>query len=264
MIGFALDFLLHCFFLGKNWRRIPILIILFLYVGAIGFPPSAVRAWLMISCHWLASLFRRSTSGIDSLLNAAILSLIYEPLLLFDIGFQLSYGVVAMLLLFSVPLRDALLWFFRGRGGGNILGKKHRATKKAYILEKWVEVFSVSAAATLASAPLTFEYFNMFSFVGILLNPIVIQMALPTVVCGFLFLLMGLLNGDGWLSDGLFLGARWGVSWIDYVLCWSEKYIPWHMKVATKPGGSGILFFIIFLILALIAHFVYQKIQRTS
>ncbi|MDR1435349.1 MAG: ComEC/Rec2 family competence protein [Puniceicoccales bacterium] len=264
MIGFALDFLLHCFFLGKNWRRMPILIILFLYVGAIGFPPSAVRAWLMITCHWSAGLFRRSTSGIDSLLNAAILSLIYEPLLLFDIGFQLSYGVVAMLLLLSLPLQDLLLCFFRHTGWGNILRKENRATKKAYILRKGVELFSVSVAATLASAPLTFEYFNMFSFSGILLNPVVIQMALPTVVCGFLFLLTGLLNVEGWLSDCLFFGARWGVAWIDCVLLWAEKYIPWHMNFPVKPDGFGILLFIIFLILAIITYFIHQKLQRMA
>jgi ComEC/Rec2-related protein len=265
MIGFALDLLLRCFFLKKSWRRWPIIGILLFYVGAIGFPPSAVRAWLMLSCFWSAGFCLRKSSGLSSLLLAAILTLLYDPILLFDIGFQLSYGVVAMLLLLATPLRQIILWFFR-KLRRNIF-PMIRSSKIQRLSWKTAELLSISMAATLASAPLTFEYFNMFSLTGILLNPIVIQMALPTVVCGFLFLLLGILHLEWFVGNILFLLARAGVSSIDLLLFLSEQYIPWHIEFLTKPNGIGLWFFAIVVVIALKIHeahknFQWQRIHR--
>ncbi|MDR2807302.1 MAG: ComEC/Rec2 family competence protein [Puniceicoccales bacterium] len=262
MIGFALDFLLHCLFLPKNWRRLPILGIIFFYVGAIGFPPSAVRAWLMISCHWMGNLFCRNARGTTSLLNAAIFSLIGDPMLLFDIGFQLSYGVVAMLLLLANPMRDSMLWGLKSLGFRKVLRRKNRKTKKAYMLRKGVALLAVSMAATLASTPLTFEYFNQFSLTGILLNPIVIQIALPSVVSGFLFLLIGSLSIEGWPSSALFLSARSCVAWINGILSWAETYVPWHIEFLTKPKGLGLLCFVMGLIFALWLYMLHQRVHQ--
>ncbi|MDR2812209.1 MAG: ComEC/Rec2 family competence protein [Puniceicoccales bacterium] len=259
VIAFALDLLLHCFLLKKPWRRWPIMGILLFYVGAIGFPPSAVRAWLMLACFWGAGLCSRKSSGLSSLLLAAILTLLYDPILLFDIGFQLSYGVVAMLLLLSVPLRQAILWLFRRIRRSVFPGIKLHRTRK--ISWKVAELLSVSVAATLASAPLTFEYFNMFSLVGIFLNPIVVQMALPVVVCGFLFLLFGLLHLHLFLGDILFLLARKGISWIYGLLSLAEEYTPWHVEFLTKPNGIGLGFFILCLIISLKVYTLHKTVQ---
>jgi competence protein ComEC len=251
MIGFAMDLLLRCLFLRKSWRRWPIIGLLLFYVGAIGFPPSAVRAWLMLSCFWCAGFCSRKASGLSSLLLAAILTLFYDPILFFDIGFQLSYGVVAMLLLLSEPLQGSILWIFRRAGLYRKVLKRTKFNKINTLLRKAAGLLSVSMAATLASAPLTFEYFNMFSLVGIFLNPLVIQMALPVVVCGFLFLLFGVLHLKIFLGDVLFFLARKGVEWIDGLLSLTEEYIPWHVEFLTKPKGIGVIFFTFFLIIAL-------------
>ncbi|MDR1366675.1 MAG: competence protein ComEC family protein [Puniceicoccales bacterium] len=259
IIGFALDFLLRCFFLKKFWRHWPIIGILLFYVGAIGFPPSAVRAWLMLTCFWSAGFCSRKSSGLSSLLLAAILTSLYDPILLFDIGFQLSYGVVAMLLLLSAPLQQIILWFFRKMSCNMFPVKKSYKTR--IISWKVAELLSVSMAATLASAPLTFEYFNMFSLVGIFLNPIVIQMALPVVVCGFLFLLLGLLHVHLLLGDILFLLTRKGISWINGLLFLAEKYTPWHVEFLTKPNGIGIVSFIICLIISLKVYEIHKTFQ---
>jgi ComEC/Rec2-related protein len=259
VIGFALDLLLRCFFLKKSWRRWPIMWILLLYVGAIGFPPSAVRAWLMLVCFWSAGFCSRKSSGLSSLLLAAILTLLYDPILLFDIGFQLSYGVVAMLLLLSVPLRQMILLFFSKMRRNVFPGTKWN--KIGMISWKVAELLSVSMAATLASAPLTFEYFNMFSLTGILLNPIVIQIALPVVVCGFLFLLLGILHLEWFVGDILFTFARVGVSWIDNLLSLSEQYIPWYVEFLTKPDGIGLWCFAITTVIALKIYEIHKNIQ---
>jgi predicted membrane metal-binding protein len=219
----------------------------------------------MLVCFWSAGFCLRKSSGLSSLLLAAILTLLYDPILFFDIGFQLSYGVVAMLLLLGTPFRDIILWVFRKLRRNVLPALKFRKIQR--LSWKTAEVLSISMAATLASAPLTFEYFNMFSLTGILLNPIVIQIALPAVVCGFLFLLLGILHLECFVGDLLFLLARTGVCLIDLVLSLSERYIPWHVEFLTKPNGMGLWFFVITAALALKIHethkkFQWQRIQR--
>jgi predicted membrane metal-binding protein len=192
---------------------------------------------------------------------AAILTLIYNPILLFDIGFQLSYGVVALLLLLASPLREGMLWLFRRAGFYPKACSHGKPGCWNALLWKAAELLSVSVAATLASAPLTFEYFNMFSLVGIFLNPLVIQMALPVVACGFLFLLLGLLHGELFLGDLLFLWARRWASWIDGLLSAAERYVPWHVEFLTKPNGVGIIFFTICIVISLKIYEVHRNLQ---
>ncbi|MDR2371969.1 MAG: ComEC/Rec2 family competence protein [Puniceicoccales bacterium] len=259
IIGFALDLLLRCFFLKKSWRRWSIIGILLPYVGAIGFPPSAARAWLMLVCFWSAGFCSRKSLGLSPLLLAAILALLYDPLLLFDIGFQLSYGVAAMLLLLSVPLRKIILWLF-DKMRCNIFPEA-KGRKMGPVSWKVAKLLSVSTAATLASAPLTFEYFNMFSLTGIILNPIVIQMALPIVVCGFLFLLLGILRLEGVVGNILFALARMGASLIDDLLSLSEQYVPWYIEFPTKPNGMGLCFFAIITAIALKIYEIHKNLQ---
>ncbi|MDE6576387.1 MAG: ComEC/Rec2 family competence protein, partial [Opitutales bacterium] len=213
MIALALEFLCKCCFLKKTRRRLSIIGLLFFYIGAIGFPPSAVRAWMMLVCFWVAPVLNRKSSGMSSLLCSALLALIHNPMTLFDIGFQLSYGVVAMILLCSGP-----------------------------------SLVSVSVAATLASAPLTFEYFSMFSLVGIFINPLVVQLAMPAVASGFLFLL-GSLCGENRLSDICFGIARGLTKILELFLNSVEQWMPWHIEWATKPRFLGLLTFLCFLVI---------------
>lgn len=222
MIALALEFLCKCCFLKKTGRRSLIACILFFYIGAIGFPPSAVRAWMMLICFWMAPVLNRQSSGMSSLLCSALLALIHNPMVLFDIGFQLSYGVVAMILLCSEVL----------------------CRRKKKILS----LLSVSIAATLASAPLTFEYFSMFSLVGIFINPLVVQLAMPAVASGFLFLL-GSLCGENRLSDICFGIARCLTKILELFLNIVEQWMPWHIEWATKPKFLGLLMFLCFLVI---------------
>lgn len=68
---------------------------LLLYVGFTGFPTSAMRAGFMATSVLLPKVFSRRSSGLHSLAFAVLLLLATDPLLITDLGFQLS--VVATL-----------------------------------------------------------------------------------------------------------------------------------------------------------------------
>lgn len=64
-----------------------------------GLAPSTVRAALMFSLFLVAYISGRRTPGLNLLAAAAIITLVGNPLLLRDVGWQLSYSAVAGILL---------------------------------------------------------------------------------------------------------------------------------------------------------------------
>lgn len=69
-----------------------------LYIWSIGFPPSAVRAWVMLSLMLAGTALHRNVSQWQTWLTAAIVLLIYDPMAITQPGFQLSFLAVAGIL----------------------------------------------------------------------------------------------------------------------------------------------------------------------
>ena len=72
-----------------------VIIIMVLYAMVTGFRPPAVRASLMTSIFLSAFLLRRRPSLFNALAMSLILVVLWQPAQVREIGFQLSYGVLA-------------------------------------------------------------------------------------------------------------------------------------------------------------------------
>ncbi|TAG29122.1 MAG: ComEC/Rec2 family competence protein, partial [Verrucomicrobia bacterium] len=83
--------------------------LLWIYVDITGGAPSAVRAFWMVTCVWASRQFRTPGNSLAALSAAALAILIVEPHQLFSASFQMSYGIVAALLLYGVPLQEKWL-----------------------------------------------------------------------------------------------------------------------------------------------------------
>ncbi|MDR2845148.1 MAG: ComEC/Rec2 family competence protein, partial [Puniceicoccales bacterium] len=98
------------FWLGQ-WVRFPntgwrvfVIAVMFVFVMITGGSAAALRAWLMVSCMLAARFVDRRSSPASGLVLAACGVLLWEPRLLLDVGFQLSYGIVAALVFYGLPL----------------------------------------------------------------------------------------------------------------------------------------------------------------
>lgn len=164
--------------------------VLLFYVEITGSPPSAVRAFLMVSFFWLARFFRQGGNPFASLANSAVLVLLWQPSQLFSAGFQLSYTVVATLLLLGVPLIDIgrkVLPFQRDARRGD----KRRIR---FLMLYLMGLFFISFSATLGSAVLTVHYFGHFSPGAVFLNMILVPLAGLVLVSGMVSLGFGLVQ----------------------------------------------------------------------
>lgn len=183
------------------------LALVFLYVQVIGATPSAVRAFSMVAFFWGAVLFRRKPVPFSALLGSAVLVLLLEPRQLFSAGFQLSYTVVAAILLYAVPLMD----FVEQRTAPFRFipeGSLRRWQRLAMTAHRWlIGSLAVSLAAFLYSTPLTIEYFEIFAPGAVLLNLALVPLATVTIVSSLLATVTGLVHA-GFLTV-VFNHAAW-------------------------------------------------------
>lgn len=142
-----------------------------LYVFWTGAAPSAVRAGLMFLLGLLGLMTGRPRNGLVALAAAALLILIFNPLLLFDVGFQLSFAATLGILWLTPPFL-------------------------ALVPRRWIFLAGplvVSLAAQLMVWPLTAYYFSGVSPLGFLASLAALPVAGLALALGALGLLAGVL-----------------------------------------------------------------------
>jgi competence protein ComEC len=262
IIGFTIEFILRIFGLNKKLRRIPCILILLIYLGIIGSPPSAFRAFAMLSFYWGACYFNRKPNTLSGLINAALLSLLIDPVQLFDPGFRMSYGVVYYIILLGVPLTNRL----RSLITLDKFIPKDEITLSSKLLKKiisnTIDSIAISIAANIASIPLTFEYFGSISLVGILANMVVIPIAWVTIVAGTVTMISLLIHINLFTNISLFIAGTCAAA-IETTLMFLEKYLPlfWNLNVSAHHYGTAI--FTIGLLVLPYVNLYFQKTQKS-
>ena len=187
-----------------GWLRVPFrlagvlgLVVLLWYVYITGARPSALRALNMVGIFWGAFLFLRKPSAFSALVASALGVLLVKPQALWNPGFQLSYLVVAAILLYGLPLAALLRkrWqLFTGLPADD-WAWHHRLRQK--LLDGAGGLLAISLAVTLMSSPLSVVYFNVFAPGGVLLNLLLMPLVSLAIVVGFSGLFLGVIGLSG-------------------------------------------------------------------
>lgn len=165
--------------------------ILVFYVAMCGFRPSVLRGFFM-SLPLILNI-----KGVERgrlLAVIAMLFLTWNPLWLLDVGFQLSFAAAA-----------GILW----------LGPKIRGYFHLYFPYYVAEVFTITAAAQMATLPLVVQYFHQFSFLSFVSSLILV----PFLEIGALTALIGVAANYFLNISYLFDFSGWV---IQQVLLWAE------------------------------------------
>lgn len=173
---------------GKNTYLLFVIALIWLYALITGFSPSVIRAAGMFTLLTAGQMRRRKPSIWNVLACSALVMLVLDPLVIFDLGFQLSYLAVAGI----VGLQPLLLRFW---------------LPNSRVLEYFWQMITVTVAAQLATSPLTIYHFHTFPSYFLLANLILVPLSFLTLYLGVPFLILswvpGLGYGLGWLLDGL-------------------------------------------------------------
>lgn len=163
-------------FLPKNsfckWMKYLLLLaLLWAFVVITGLAPSAIRAGLMLTFYLTGRTIRRKSDGYNTLAASAFCMLVFNPLYLFDIGFQLSYLAVLSILYLQprlqnlIPVRNPLLAVPWG----------------------WV---TLTVAAQVGTALLCVYYFRQFSLIFLCTNLPLTFLATWLIPAGLLWILL--------------------------------------------------------------------------
>ncbi len=262
IIYVVLDWMLSFMNRKRMLRIVKVLIIcvlIWFYSLLTGFSPSVLRSAIMLTVYILAKSFNKDTNSYNILAFTACCLLIYNPFLVWDVGFQLSFLAVFGLIYLHPKIYK---WF--------------------YFKPRWADwiwsSIALSLAAQIATFPLSIYYFHQFPLYFIFSNlfiliPITLLMYLG--ICILLFKVYFLAPIFEWLiifiNDGLKWIADLPFSGVNQI--WIDKFQLTLLTIAVIFGLIGLsmykkryvlisaLFFLIFQ-LSLTIHAITCKRQK--
>lgn len=174
-IGIISLFLIYALsFIGLN-RRLAILftiLIIWFYGYMIGYPASVLRASIMFSFLMLANLIYRRYDAVNLIFFAGFILLIFNPLRIFSVGFQLSFSATISLVLFTNRIHEVV---FKGKG-------------------KIGQALSPLIAVQIGIIPIMAYHFNNLSTISIIANLLLVPIISVALILGFVMIVFSLVS----------------------------------------------------------------------
>lgn len=199
MIGVLLWYVFKVLRVPRRHAAGWIIPLLFFYVLMTGLKAASVRSALMASIVLLGMMTNRRPVLINNLCAAGFLILLVDTNELFNPGFQLSFCVVAAIMLFTGPLSSLLAAPFRP---DPFLPPKLLSWPRRWAANsggRFASLLAVSAAAWLGSLPLTMGYFHLVSLTSLPTNMFAVPLSFAIMAVALLALGSGSINV--WLAS---------------------------------------------------------------
>ncbi len=215
------------------------LVLSFLWSYAIitGFSASVLRAVVMFSLVALGRIFGKTGTMYNILACSAFFLLLYEPFLLWSVGFQLSYLAVLSIIIFQPFMK---LWY---------------EAQNRYVFYFW-ELTTVSLSAQLLTFPLGFYYFHQFPNYFLLANLLIIPISSLVLYLGVACIVFGWIPGVNAVL-GVCLWA--GIYAMNYVTLFLEK-LPFALT-ENVYWTLGQVFLMYGFIFSILLFFVNKKLK---
>lgn len=148
------------------------ILLILVYTCMTGFGAPIIRAFLMLTLILIGKLIDKNTSTLSLLFIVGFLMLVYNPLMIYDIGFQLSF-LVTFALIITAPLIK--------------FNFKHKA------INYTLGVCMIPIIAQFYAAPLQMFYFNTFSLYSVFANIAIIPVLSLVSFLGFISSILALI-----------------------------------------------------------------------
>ncbi len=216
-----------------RWAAFLACLVVIGYTGIAGFQVSGQRAMIMVLAFLLAIILGRERDLWSTLALAGFCILALDPLALFSISFQLSFGAVV-----------GILWlapFIYNLMPASETEKSKRATSLDRLRAYVKGLVAVTLAVTLFLLPITTAYFHRISLFALPANLTAVPiLGLWTLPCGLLSVLS--LPISPHLSEWLLILGSWGLDVMMAVIqFWGQ--VPWAAVWVITPNALEIILF---------------------
>ncbi|MGM5469533.1 ComEC/Rec2 family competence protein [Flavobacteriaceae bacterium LMO-SS05] len=160
---------------GKLIKVLVILSILWGFAIIAGLSASVTRAVTMFSIVAIAMHWKRPTNVYNTLAISIFFLLLFKPMFLFDVGFQLSYLAVLSIVVIQPLLYE--LW-----------------KPKFKVYDFFWNIFTVTIAAQFGIVPISLYYFHQFPGLFFISNLLIIPFLGIILGYGIILILLALIN----------------------------------------------------------------------
>lgn len=238
IIMYLLFFLFQQFprWISRRNAVVASLIFIWLFAAVTGGSPSVLRSALMFSVLLVGQQWGRGSNNLNTLFFSAFVLLLINPLLLFDIGFQLSYGAMLGIFLFFERVQSLL------------------RIRNKWLQKAW-DGTALGIAAQVFTIPLVLHYFHQFPNYFWLTNLGVMLLAGVILALGLFFFAVHAIPGLNVLLATL-------LGWSVFALL---SFINW---IDSLPGGVAYGFdpnfveIVLFYLAAIVLIFRYNQNRR--
>ena len=224
-------------FLGDRRGAIVAIVGIVLYTFIVGADAAVVRAAVMGSLALFAKQVGRRQTALNTLLVVAAAMCVWNPLYVWDVGFQLSFFATLGLILYATPFSQF---------ANQIIVKYFPASAAEKIAELFSEFVLLTLAAQLTTIPIMAYHFQRISLVSFIANPFILPAQPAVMILGGLSVLLS----HAWFVAGQI--AAW-VTWpfVVYTIRMVELFD--RVPHGTLFLGDVSIWFTIFFYAALLA-----------
>jgi len=170
--------------LPYGWDALASISAIGLYTILVGAQPPVIRAAIMGSLAIPAYLIGRKVIGLHALALTAAIMAFFNPGLLQDVSFQLSFLATLGIFVFTEPLNNIF-----NKWSENRFSQEQGKGLKPFISE----YFLVTLAAQFATLPVIIEHFGFVSLLALPANLLILPFQPPIIVMGGIAVLAGML-----------------------------------------------------------------------
>lgn len=186
---------------GKLIKTILLVSMLWSFALIAGLSASVTRAVTMFSIVAIALNLKRPTNIYNTLSISMFVILLFKPLFLFDVGFQLSYLAV-----FAIVAIDPFLY--------NLWKPKYKA------LDIYWHTFTITISAQFGIIPVSLYYFHQFPGLFFISNLVIIPFLGLILGLGILVILLAVLN----------ILPQFGADIYGYIIGVMNNFVGWVSK----------------------------------
>jgi len=183
---------------GKIIGVVLLTLLLIGYAGLTGFSASVSRASIMAWLLTYGKLYQKLRYSVNILSVAAIILLLIQPSELFDVGFQLSFSAVLIILLIMPEAQQLIPLRYRYNWKGGLM-----------------TIILISILVQAGLFPILAIYFGEFSLMGPIANALVVPLLGVAVPAGLFLSVAGSWMGN--IASLLSVPIGWVLLWIDGV-----------------------------------------------
>lgn len=191
------------FYYNKYLQVLLSLLSVVFIVAVCGFTKSVIRAAIMFVISSAAPLFGRESDSLSSLCATVTVLLIYSPLVIFNLAFQLSalatFGVVVLAPFFTELICS-------------------RLKSENMLLQGAAGVVSTSVFASLMTVPIVVYRYRYVSLISVIANLLITHAVTVALVCSVLAVTLGSFSVFGAVSKPIMLTAGYCAGYINGII----------------------------------------------